>query len=150
MDSDTQKLSGLLVDQCPDGIIFADPDGRIALWNAAAEQIFGYPRAEVVGESLDIIIPEKLRSGHWQGFDQAIQARTTKHKGAALPTKAACRDGSTIYVELSFAVVLDTTGEAIGATAQVRDITERYEKERANRKRLRELEQQLGEQGNAG
>lgn len=143
MTTRSNTLSALLIQQSPDGIIFADTSGRIEIWNAAAERIFGYPESEALAQSLDIIIPERLRAAHWQGFEQAIKTKTTKHQGGALPTKGLCRDGTTIYVEMGFAVVLDATGAALGATAQVRDITERFETERATRKHLRELQQQL-------
>lgn len=142
-DGTRNGLSELLVDQCPDGIVFAGPDGRVALWNEAAERIFGYSSEQALGQSLDIIIPERLRKAHWEGFDKAVQAGVTRHQGAALPTKAMRRDGTIIYVEMSFAVMIGDDGAAVGALAQVRDITERFERERANRRRLRELEQQI-------
>ncbi|CBL45421.1 Conserved hypothetical protein [gamma proteobacterium HdN1] len=136
-------LSEWLVEQCPDGIIYSDANGKVALWNKAAEKIFGFTEVQAMGQSLDIIIPEELRSAHWKGFDAAMQAGTTKHKGKALPTKGLRADGSVIYVELSFAVILDNQGKAIGSLAQARDIDETYRKARADRKRLRELEDKL-------
>jgi PAS domain S-box-containing protein len=60
-------------------------------------------------------------------------------RGQAMPTKALRADGSTIYVELSFAIIHEG-GEVTGAMAAARDITERFERERTMRRRLRELE----------
>jgi PAS domain S-box-containing protein len=54
-------LASHIVAQSPDGIIFADLDGTIRLWNTSAERIFGYSSSEAVGRSLDIIIPERFR-----------------------------------------------------------------------------------------
>lgn len=136
-------LSQWLIEQCPDGVIYADADGRIALWNAAAEKIFGFTAAQVLGQSLDIIIPDKLREPHWRGFDAALAAGTTKHQGKALPTRALKADGSVIYVELSFAVIIDDQGHALGALSQARDIDASYRKAKEDRARLKALEQQL-------
>lgn len=131
----------MLVDQAPDAMIFADRDGVICVWNPAAERIFGFTAEAAIGRDLNIIIPEGLRDAHWQGYDRALAAGDTKYRGQALPTKAIKADGSQIYVELSFAIVHAANGDVIGAMAQARDITERFERDRATRRRLRELEQ---------
>ena len=132
--------AAMLVDQAPDGMIFADRDGVIRVWNPAAERIFGFTAAAAIGQGLNIIIPEGLRDAHWQGYDRALAAGDTKYRGQSLPTKALKVDGSQIYVELSFAIVHGRDGEVVGAMAQARDITERFERDRAMRRRLRELE----------
>jgi PAS domain S-box-containing protein len=132
--------AAMLVDQSPDGMIFADCDGVIRIWNPAAERIFGFTAEAAIGQDLNIIIPEGLRDAHWQGYDRALAAGDTKYRGQSLPTKALKVDGSQIYVELSFAIVHGRDGEVIGAMAQARDITERFERDRAMRHRLRELE----------
>ena len=61
------ELAALLVEQAPDAVIFADREGTIREWNPAAERIFGYSRDEAVGQSLDIIVPERFREAHWRG-----------------------------------------------------------------------------------
>ena len=127
------ELATLVVDQAPDAVIFASTDGLIRLWNAAATALFGHTRAEAIGKSLDIIIPERFRESHWRGFDRALADGTTKYSGRALPTRSARKDGATIYVELTFAVVKDAAGTVIGALAHARDITERFLRERAER-----------------
>lgn len=129
-----------LVEQAPDAMIFADRDGVVRTWNPAAERIFGYPAAAAIGQNLDIIIPENLREAHWTGYDRALAAGDTKYRGQSLPTKALKQDGSQIYVELSFAIVHGRDAEVVGAMAQARDITERFERDRTMRRRLRELE----------
>ena len=69
----------LLVDQAPDAIIFADRQGMIQVWNKTAADLFGFPADEVMGLSLDIIIPEHLRHAHWEGFGRAVDSGHTKH-----------------------------------------------------------------------
>lgn len=132
--------AAMLVDQAPDGMIFADRDGVIRIWNPAAERIFGFTAEAAIGQDLNIIIPEGLRDAHWQGYDRALAAGDTKYRGQSLPTKALKVDGSQIYVELSFAIVHGRDAEVIGAMAQARDITERFERDRTMRRRRRELE----------
>ncbi len=139
------KLASWLIEQSPDATIYSDKEGRIRLWNAAAEKMFGFSAEQVLGQSLDIIIPESLRKAHWRGFDAAIAAGVTKHSGKPMPTKALRADGSEFYTEMGFALVFNDQGEVVGTMAQARDITERFEKGRADRLRLRELEKQAAE-----
>src|SRR5262245_52031687 len=127
------ELATLLVDQAPDAVIFAGTDGVIRLWNQAATALFGHERLEAIGQSLDIIIPERFRESHWRGFDRALADGTTKYRGRALPTRSARKDGTAIYVELTFAIVKDASGTVVGALAHARDITERFLRERAQR-----------------
>ncbi len=142
---DSLKLASWLVEQSPDATIYSDKEGHIRLWNAAAEKMFGFSAEQVLGQSLDIIIPESLRKAHWRGFDAAIAAGVTKHSGKPMPTKALRADGSEFYTEMGFALVFNDQGEVVGTMAQARDITERFEKGRADRLRLRELEKQAAE-----
>lgn len=136
-----------LVDQGPDAIIFADRDGTIRVWNAAAERIFGFTASDAVGQNLDIIIPEAFRERHWAGFARALADKRTKYEGQALPTRALTAKGDTIYVELSFAIVIGEDGEAAGALAHARDITQRFEDDRMRRRRMAELERRIQELG---
>lgn len=136
----------MLLDQAPDAVIFADLEGKIVEWNAAAEAIFGHTAAEAIGQSLDLIVPERFREAHWTVYDRALEAGDTKYRGKALPTRSMRKDGSDIYVELSFAIIKTADGSVIGALAHARDITERWAQEREQRRRLRELEEKLGAQ----
>lgn len=134
-DQESRDLCRVLVEYAADAIIFADREGRIRLWNPGAEALFGYPAAEVVGESLDVIIPERLRRAHWDGYRRALAAGHTVHGRQALPTRSMRKNGDKLYVELSFSVVKDGQGAIIGAMAIGRDITARYLKERAQASR---------------
>jgi PAS domain S-box-containing protein len=140
MNTDENRIDPrLIVEQSPDAMIFADTGGIIRLWNTAAERIFGFTATSAVGENLNIVIPESLRDAHWTGYARALAAGETKYRGQALPTKALKADGSTIYVELSFAIVHADDGTVVGALANARDITERFEHDRNIRRELREL-----------
>lgn len=139
----TEAIAGLLVEQAPDAVIFAGPDGNIQVWNSAAAEMFGYSEAEAMGKNLDIIIPEQFRDAHWKGFDRALKAGESKYRGQSLPTRAMNAKGEPFYVELSFAIVHGRDGAVIGALAHARDINDRFEKDRASRRRMRELEEEL-------
>jgi PAS domain S-box-containing protein len=142
---DGAELRGMLIQQAPDAVIFADLEGNIREWNPAAERMFGHSRQEAVGQSLDLIVPERFREAHWRGYRRAVAEGETKYSGQALPTRSFRKDGSTIYVELTFAIIHDRTDTIIGALAQARDITDRWASEREQRERLQELEQKLKE-----
>ncbi len=129
-----------LVEDSPDAMIFADREGIIHVWNAAATRIFGHTSEAALGQSLDLIVPERFRDAHWSGYKRALADGVTKYVGQSLPTRSMRADGSPFYVELSFAIVLSAEGEAIGAMATARDITERFEQDREQRRRLAELE----------
>lgn len=137
-DSD---LFRALVEQAPDAVIFADRDGLVRAWNAASESLFGHTAEEILGKSLDIIIPEDLRRRHGAGFNRAIAEGHTRLGNRPLPTRALHKDGSRLYVALSFAVITDSSGAAVGAMAAGRDITGQYLADKAVRKRLAELEE---------
>lgn len=141
------RLFASLVEQAPDAVIFADRQGTIRVWNEAATRVFGFSAGEALGANLDIIIPESFRERHWTGYERALAERRTKYVGQALPTRAMKADGEMIYVELSFAIVLDDGGEAIGALAHARDITERFERDRAASRRMTDLERLVEELG---
>jgi len=137
------KLARLIVDQSPDAIVFAGTDGVIQVWNQAAAAMFGFSAPDAIGKDLNIIIPEQFREQHWTGYERALAAGDTKYRGQSLPTKAMKANGDTFYVELSFAIVHDDAGAVIGALAHARDISERFERDRASRRQLRELQDEL-------
>ena len=129
------QLCCAVIEQAPDALIFADHDGTIELSNARAEIIFGYAAGEVIGRSLDLIIPEDLRAAHWRGYHQAIALGHANSAGQALATRATHKLGSKLYVELAFGIICDPDKRVLGAVATGRDITQRYLAERAPRAR---------------
>lgn len=140
---DDAELRSILLQQAPDAVIFADLEGTIREWNPAAEMMFGHSRGEAIGQSLDLIVPERFREAHWRGYERALAEGKTKYSGQALPTRSGRKDGSTIYVELTFAIIRDPEGAVIGALAHARDISERWAREREQQRHVKELEQKL-------
>lgn len=148
MNEELAAVSGdELMKQAPDALILADREGVIRRWNAAAAEVFGHSAEEAIGQTLDLIIPERFREQHWTGFDRALEAGETKYRGQALPTRSE-RNGEAIYVELTFAMVHDSSGAVVGVLCGARDITQRFQDDRAMRTRLRELE--AAQQGGTG
>ena len=115
-----------IVEQIPDAVVFADRQGLIRVWNRGAESVFGFTAQEALGNSLDLIIPERLRAAHWAAFDRALEARRTRLGNAVRTTRGIHKDGRKLYVDLSFGLVTDAAGEPLGAVAMGRDCTERY------------------------
>ena len=129
-----------LVRDGPDAVVYADAQGRIRFWNAAATRLFGFGEAEALGMSLDLIIPERLRPRHWQGYDEVMQGRQSRYaEGALLAVPATHKDGRQISVEFTILPFHDTAGALIGIAAVMRDVTARFEETRALRRELAAL-----------
>ena len=116
-----------------EAVIFADRGGVIRYWGRGAETIFGHSAPDALGQSLDLIIPERFRSAHWQAFDRAVESGRTKYEGRTLTTRSARKDGSKLFVDLSFELVKDARDAVLGALATGRDCTARHLAERAQR-----------------
>lgn len=127
------SLGDLIVEQTADAVIYANRDGVIERWNKAAELMFGYTLAEAAGQSLDLIIPEALRAAHWRGFDAAMASGSTRLHGRPTLTRAEHQSGQRLYVEMSFSLVIDPQGQAIGSVAIARDVSARILAEKAAR-----------------
>ncbi|MGB8931518.1 MAG: PAS domain S-box protein [Anaeromyxobacteraceae bacterium] len=137
-------LEHQIVAGSPDAILYAERDGAIRYWNGAAERIFGFTAAEAVGQSLDIIIPERLRDRHWKGWDKVLETGVTRYGGAdTLSVPAARKDGTTVSVEFTIQMVRDETGRILGFAAVLRDVTARFQREKALGAKLKELQAQL-------
>ena len=134
------RLGDAILAHVPDAIIFADRDGVIRLWNRGAEALFGFAAAEVIGSSLDVIIPERFRPAHWEGFRRAVASGHTRHGSSVRTTRALHKSGRKLYVDLSFGLVRDDSGSAIGSVAVGRDCSVRYSADKVLRERLAELE----------
>ena len=142
---DEDWLARAVVRETPEAIVACDPSGIIALWNGGAERIFGYPAAEALGESLDLIIPEKQRSRHWAGYDKTMATGETKYGDTLLKVPAAHRDGRRLSVEFSVTLLRDADGKVAGIAAVIRDSTERWAADRELRAALAAAERRLRE-----
>ena len=125
------SLADLILEQTADAVIYSNRQGLIERWNPAAASMFGYSFAEACGQSLDLIIPEPLRAAHWRGFEAAMASGSTRLHGRPTLTRAERKAGEKIYVEMSFSLVIDQSGKAIGSVAIARDVTERVLSEKA-------------------
>jgi PAS domain S-box-containing protein len=129
-----------IVEQSPDAIIFADREGIIKLWNTGAEAIFGHSSEETLGQSLDIIIPERLRQRHWQGYRTVMSTGVTRYGRELLAVPAMRRDGVLISVEFSMVLLRNSAAEIVGSAAIVRDVTACWQREKALKERLAKFE----------
>jgi PAS domain S-box-containing protein len=120
-----------------DAIVYADAEGAIRFWNAGAERVFGYAEAEAVGQSLDLIIPERLRARHWAGFREVMKTGESRYgAGELLAVPAQRKDGARISVEFTIVSLRDSTGRMLGMAAILRDVTQRFNETKALKEEL--------------
>jgi PAS domain S-box-containing protein len=129
-----------LVQAAGDAIIAADTDGKIRLWNPAAERIFGFTAAEALGHSLALIIPERWRHRHWEGYQRVMRTSQTRYGAEVLRVPALHKDGRALSIAFTVALLQAGDGGIQAIAAIVRNETARWEEERALRRRLTELE----------
>jgi len=141
--TDTALIYQQIIENSQDAILFTDRDGVIYLWNSGAEAIFGYKAEEIQGKNLDLIIPEKLRQRHWEGYQRVMRTGETRYGKELLKVPAMRKDGRTISVEFTILLVRNRQNEIIGAASILRDVTERWEHEKELKKKLKLLENQL-------
>ena len=94
-----------ILDHVADAVISTDRSGAIIRWNHASSALFGYSVEEVLGQNVELIIPEHLRAAHWSGFDAAMAKGATKLEGRPTLTRALHKSGRRLYVEMTFAIV---------------------------------------------
>jgi PAS domain S-box-containing protein len=134
-------LARAILGTVSDAVIAADRDGVITFWNPGAERIFGHAANEAVGQSLNLIIPERLRAAHWQGFFEVMRTGRSRYgTGDLLSVPGIRRDGRRISLEFTIVPLKDTEDPIIGMAAILRDVTSRFEELRTLRQRLAELD----------
>ena len=129
-----------LVEAAGDAIVVADPQGTIRLWNPAATRIFGFAAEEALGQSLDLIIPDRFRERHWAGYRDVMRTGHTRYGTEVLRVPAQRKDGRRISIAFTVALLSGADGGVAGIAAFVRDETARWEEEQALRRRIKELE----------
>ena len=132
-----------LVEAIGDAVIAADPSGAINLWNPAAERMFGHTEAEALGKSLDIIIPQRQQQRHWDGYHKTKETGITKYGNDVLRVPAVHKDGHTLSIAFTVAMLHAPDGKISAIVAVVRDESARFAEDRALKKRLTELEMQV-------
>jgi PAS domain S-box-containing protein len=134
------QLAGAIVGTAADAILATDRQGIIRFWNPGADRIFGFTQEEAVGASLDLIIPERLRQRHWQGYQRVIATGTTRYgTGDVLAVPALTKDGRQISVEFTILLLRDASREITGMAAILRNVTARFEETRRLKRELAKM-----------
>jgi PAS domain S-box-containing protein len=134
---------GDLVAAAGDAVVVSDADGAIVVWNRAAERIFGFSEAEAIGQSLDLITPERQRQRHWDGYAKTMRTGVTRYGADTLRVPAIHKDGHTLSIAFTVGLLHGADGAVTGIAAIIRDETKRWTEERQMRQRLAELEARL-------
>ena len=129
-----------------DAVMVCDAQGAILLWNPACERMFGFTEAEALGQSMDMIIPERLRKRHWEGYEKTMATGITKYGHDVLRVPALHKDGHSMSIAFTVAMLHGDDGKVSAIASVIRDETARFNDERALKKRLTELEAQLAAQ----
>ena len=123
-----------ILDGSPDAIVICDHEGTLRYWNAAAEKVFGFRVTEALGVSMNLIIPERFRARHWAGWHATMRNGVTRYgEGQLLAVPALHKDGRQLSIEFSIQLVKDSDGHLEWVVAVIRDVTERYRREKALR-----------------
>jgi len=131
---------GALVAAIGDAIVVCDAAGAIVLWNPAAERLFGFSENEAVGRSLDIIIPERLRQRHWDGYHKTMGTGVTRYGNDVLRVPAVDKAGRSLSIAFTVALLHGPDGKVSAIASVIRDDTERFTKDRDLRMKVKELE----------
>lgn len=129
-----------LVSAVGDAIVVSDVNHSITLWNKGAERMFGYSEAEALGQSLDLIIPERMRRRHWEGYRKTMATGVTKYGNDVLYVPAIDKAGRSFSIAFTVALLYAPDGKVSAIAAVMRDDTRRFEKDRTQRKRIAEFE----------
>ena len=136
-------MSGLVA-AIGDAVVISDADGRIVTWNPAAERIFGFSETEAMGQTLDLITPDRHRRRHWEGYAKTMRTGVTRYGTTLLKVPALHKDGRALSIAFTVALLHDAEGAVSGIAAVIRDETDRFQEERTLRRRVAELEEALG------
>ena len=102
MATPPEHLAARILDGSPEAVLVCDRNGTVRYWNRGSERVFGFTKAEIVGSSMDLIIPERLRARHWVGWETVMRTGvTTYDDGQLLAVPALHRDGRQISIEFS-------------------------------------------------
>lgn len=141
MSHDTFNLDDIaetVLQGTADAIVASDAEGIIRFWNPGAVRIFGFTAEEAVGRSLDIIIPERLRARHWDGYRETMQTGQTRYgAGDLLSVPSQRKDGTPLSIEFTIAAMNDPQGRIAGIVAVMRDATQRFQEMKALRQQMR-------------
>lgn len=142
LEFSSESIGRIILAADSDAIVASDADGLIRFWNPGAERIFGYSAAEALGQTLDIIIPERLRARHWEGYHQVMAGAPSRYSsGDLLAVPAIRKGGSQLSVEFTIAPIRSVSGSIVGLLAVMRDVTAKFEEMKELRRKLRAVAQ---------
>ncbi len=133
-----------LVAVAGDAIVVCDPEGVITLWNPAAQYMFGFSPEEALGQSLDLIIPQRLRARHWEGYRKTMETGQTRYGHDVLRVPGQHKDGRAMSISFTVALLHGADHKISGIASIIRDESAKFNEDRALRKRLAELEAKVG------
>jgi two-component system sensor histidine kinase/response regulator len=128
---ETEQFFRSVLELAPDGLMVVDADGMIQLANARCEKLFGYPREELVGEKVEMLVPDKARAHHPALRESFHRAPSAREMGASRELQGLRKDGSLFPVEIGLSPLPAQHGERAKVAVSIRDVTERKEQENA-------------------
>ncbi len=128
-----------LAHQGADAVVIAGPDGVIRFWNEAAARTLGWSADQALGQSLDLIIPERQRRPHWDGYAKVMASGETRYGDQLLRVPALHPDGQRRSIAFTVTLLKDPAGAVSAIAAVIRDETARWNEERELRQQVREL-----------
>jgi PAS domain S-box-containing protein len=132
-----------LISAVGDAIVVCDASGAITLWNPGAQRMFGYTPEEALGRSLDLIVPERLRARHWEGYHKTMATGITRYGTDVLRVPAVDKQGRALSIAFTVGMLHAPDGKVSAIASIIRDETTRFNEDRALRKRVAELEARL-------
>ncbi|WP_432831410.1 PAS domain-containing sensor histidine kinase [Dactylosporangium sp. CA-092794] len=127
-----------MLEAAPDAIVAVDADGRITVVNAQTERLFGYRRDELIGQLIEVLVPEQARHVHPRHRERYLREPKPRPMGAGIELSALRRDGTQFPAEISLSAIKTEDGELVAAA--IRDVSERIRFERQLRDKNIELE----------
>ena len=130
-----------------DAVVASDASGAITLWNPAAARMFGHAESEALGQALDIITPERHQKRHWDGYFKTMQTGITRYGNDVLRVPAMHKDGHTLSIAFTVALMHNSDGTVSNIVAVIRDESARFKEIQLLRKQITEFEMQMAQVG---